>query len=155
MWCVSSWASYSLAIPPVSTPSPVPAFLVERINFRLKVLWEDWYLYHSTGVPAWLQKEGFSGSISPMPWVLAKATPIDSWEPPLSHVFGTASRCPLPLPLQISPPVADFHSFTWPSGHLYCLSLYLSLNTLIYLPICSPTQFLHSMCLLWLFYSPF
>ena len=35
----SSWAGYWMAIPSVSAPSPVSAFLVDRINFGLKVFW--------------------------------------------------------------------------------------------------------------------
>jgi hypothetical protein len=40
-WClpmvwISSWAGYCLAILLVSTPSPVPAFLVDRIQFVSK-----------------------------------------------------------------------------------------------------------------------
>jgi hypothetical protein len=45
LW-VSSWACYWLAIPSVSAPSPMPAFLVDRINFVLKVLWVGWCLWH-------------------------------------------------------------------------------------------------------------
>jgi hypothetical protein len=40
MKCVSSWASYLFAIPSVSDPYPIPVFLVNRINFASKVLWE-------------------------------------------------------------------------------------------------------------------
>jgi hypothetical protein len=39
MGWASSWASYWLTIPSVTAPSPVPMFLVDRINFGLKVLW--------------------------------------------------------------------------------------------------------------------
>jgi hypothetical protein len=42
---------------------PVSAFLVDRINFGLKVLWVGWYIYSSIGVPAWLQEMASSGSI--------------------------------------------------------------------------------------------
>ena len=38
---VSSWAGYWLVIPSVSDPAPEPTLLVDRINFRLKVLWVD------------------------------------------------------------------------------------------------------------------
>ena len=34
---VSSWAGCRLEVPSVSAPSPVPAFLVDRIHFGLKV----------------------------------------------------------------------------------------------------------------------
>ena len=46
--------------------SPVPIFLVDRINFGLKFLWVGWCLYCSTGVPARLQEVTSSGSIAPM-----------------------------------------------------------------------------------------
>jgi hypothetical protein len=55
-----------LATPSVSAPSPVPTLLVDRINTGFKVLWVGWSLYHSTGVPAWLQEVAYSGFISPM-----------------------------------------------------------------------------------------
>jgi hypothetical protein len=46
--------------------SPVPAFLTVRINFGWKVLWVGWFLYHSTGVPVWLQDMAYSYSTSPV-----------------------------------------------------------------------------------------
>jgi hypothetical protein len=61
----SSWAGYWLAIPTVCFIL-IPPFLVDRINFRLKVLWVGWYFCCSTGVLAWLQEVGFLGSISRM-----------------------------------------------------------------------------------------
>jgi hypothetical protein len=45
-----------LVIPSVCVPSPIPAFLVDRINFGLKVLWVGWFPYHSIGTPAWLEE---------------------------------------------------------------------------------------------------
>jgi hypothetical protein len=56
-WClpmgwVANWDGYLLAIPSVFVPSPVPTFLVGRINFGLKVLWVGWCPYQSIGVPA-------------------------------------------------------------------------------------------------------
>jgi hypothetical protein len=44
----------------------IPAFLVDRINFGLKVLWVGWCFYHSDEVSACLQKVDFLGSISPL-----------------------------------------------------------------------------------------
>ena len=35
----------------VSTPSPVPAFLVDRVNFGSNVLWVGWHFYCATQVP--------------------------------------------------------------------------------------------------------
>jgi uncharacterized membrane protein (DUF106 family) len=58
---VIGWPFPQSLLPPLS-----PAFLVDRIDFGLKVLWVGWYLYCSTGVPAWLQKVAFSDSMSPM-----------------------------------------------------------------------------------------
>jgi hypothetical protein len=39
MGWISSWASYWLAIPSDSSPSPVPSLLVDRTNFGFQVLW--------------------------------------------------------------------------------------------------------------------
>ena len=59
-WClsmgwVSSWVCYWLALPLVIAPSPTSAFLVDRINFGLKVLWVDWCPYQSNVVTFGLQ----------------------------------------------------------------------------------------------------
>ena len=53
-WClpmgwISRWADYWLAIPLVSTLSPICAVLADRIYSGLKVLWVGWYSYLSTG----------------------------------------------------------------------------------------------------------
>jgi hypothetical protein len=37
-----------------SASFPMLEFLVDKINFGLKVLWVGWCPYHSTGVPVWL-----------------------------------------------------------------------------------------------------
>jgi hypothetical protein len=80
---------------PQSLLHPIPVFLIDRINFGLKVLWVDWCPYRFTGVPpAWLQEMAFLGSISPMWWVTAKVTPTDSWTPPLSQVSVSSCRWP-------------------------------------------------------------
>jgi hypothetical protein len=121
MGWVSSWAGYWLAIRSVSAPSLVPAFLVNRINFRLKVLSVGWCLYWSSVAPTRLQEVAFSGSMSPVLWVTAKVTFIDSWTSHFSQVSGTSSRWPLA-------PSCRFHSFSWPSDHLSCLSPHLILN---------------------------
>jgi hypothetical protein len=52
---VSIWAGYWWGIPSVSAVFPIPVFCIDRINYRTKVLWVGWCLYHSTGVLAWLQ----------------------------------------------------------------------------------------------------
>ena len=50
---VSSWDGYWLAIPSVSeyisSLSSMPAFLVDRINYGLKVFWVRWCLYPAIG----------------------------------------------------------------------------------------------------------
>jgi hypothetical protein len=48
-----------------------------------------WYPYPFTGIPAWLKGGGLFRFHIPT----AKATPIDSLEPPPSQVSGTSSRC--------------------------------------------------------------
>ena len=116
---VSSWAGYCLVIPPVSAPSLIPTFPVDRTDLWFKVYWMCWCSYCSTGVPAWLQRGGSFRLHIPMLWVTAKFTPIDSWAPPLSQVSGTSLR---------PPPVVDFHSFSWPSDRLSCPSSHLILN---------------------------
>jgi hypothetical protein len=42
------WLSVGLSL----LHPPIPAFLIDRINFGLKVLWVGLYAYPSTGVPA-------------------------------------------------------------------------------------------------------
>jgi hypothetical protein len=49
MGWVSSWVGYCLAQSSVSAPCSVPAFLVDRINFGLKVLCVSWCPYNATG----------------------------------------------------------------------------------------------------------
>ena len=53
---LSIWAGYWLLIPSVSAISLILAFLVARINFRLKVLWVGCRPYLSTRTLAWLQE---------------------------------------------------------------------------------------------------
>ena len=50
-----------------------------------------------------------------------------------------------------TPSLADFHSFSWPSGHLSCPSPHLIFNLPIPIPIPSTTQFPSFIWLLWLF----
>ena len=75
---------------------PCACILVNRIHFGLKVLWVDWCLYYSTGVPAWLQKVISSGSIAQMLWVTAMVKSIDCWVPPLYKVSVLYCRCLVP-----------------------------------------------------------
>jgi hypothetical protein len=104
----------------------MPAFLVDRINFVLKVLWVGWCLYLSTMVPEWLKEVAFSGSIFPMLRVTDKVTPIDSWVPFLSQVSVSSWRCAPPSKPRS---VAYFYSFSWPSCHLfYCPSPHMILT---------------------------
>ena len=91
----------------ISDPSPMPAFLVHRINFELKVLWVGWYLYCSTGVPAWLQQVASSGSISQCCESQLKSP---YWLLGASFIPGlclSLEMFPTSSPLS----VADFHSF--------------------------------------------
>jgi hypothetical protein len=123
------------AIPSVSAPSHVPAFLVDRINFGLKVLWVCCCPYRSTVAPAWLQEVASSASISLILWVTAKVTILDSWVSPLSQVLCLFLEMPHTSP---SLSAADFHSFSWPSGHLSCLFPHLILNPPVPSPILVP-----------------
>ena len=50
----------------LSALSPVPVFLVERINFGFNIMWVGWYFYSSIGVPVWLLDMVSLDSISPM-----------------------------------------------------------------------------------------
>jgi hypothetical protein len=50
----------------VSALSAMPAFLVDRIIFGLKVLWVGCCPYCSSGVSARLQEVAYSGFTSPM-----------------------------------------------------------------------------------------
>ena len=94
MGWASSWDSYWMAIPSVSTPSRMPEFLVNRIHFALKVSRGGCCPCYPTGDPAWLQEVASSCSIPPILWVTAKVTPIDSWVPPFSQVSVSSWRCP-------------------------------------------------------------
>ena len=63
-WEVWGWASYWLAIPSVSVPPSCISCLHDKI--WAVFLCVSWYLYSSTGFPAWLQEVVFSVSICPM-----------------------------------------------------------------------------------------
>jgi hypothetical protein len=117
MGWVSNWASYWLVTLSDSVLSPIPAFLVNRVNLESKVLWVGWCPYHYIGVPAWLQEMTSSGSISPV-----KVTPQLILFYPLCQVSVMSWRCPLPHQLQI---------FIHSHGHLSCLSPYTSYNMLL------------------------
>ena len=152
MECVSSWAVNWLTLTSVSMPSPVPVILVERIHFGLKVLWVCWCPYHSIGVLPRLQNVTSSGSISPMIWVTAKDSLIDSWAPALyqvsfsswrSHHLHTTVSCRFHFILMAIWPyllytlIPDTESPKFPS------------------PFPLPSSSLSPICLLWLFYCPF
>ena len=98
----------------------VSAFLVDRTNFGLKVLWLCWCLYSSTWGSAWLQWVASSESVSLLRWISAKVTPKDCWETSPSQVSGTSWRCCSPLPNS-----CRFQSFSWLSGPLSCFSSHL------------------------------
>ena len=135
---VSSCAGYWLTIPSASAPTLMVAFLVDRINFGLKVFWVGWCLYCFSRVPVSLQGVISSGSISPM------VTTTDSRASLLSQVSVSFRRW-----LHLLTPVNGRLSIiSWPSSHLFCSSPHLILNS----PF--PSKFCSSVCLLWLVYSP-
>jgi len=86
----------------------------------MNISWVCWCSYHATGVSAWLQEVASSGSISPLLWVSAKVTHIDSWKS-LAHPWHTSN----PLP----PTAADFYLFSWLTGSLPWFSPHLILNS--------------------------
>lgn len=121
----------------------VSAFLVERIKF-----WEESFVGGLVSISlhqgSCLATGGsLSRRIFPVLWVTAKATPIDSWVPPLSHFSISSWKCPHQLQISIhfhglvaiSPvlPTPDlesalsspFPSFPFPSHYLplYLLSV--------------------------------
>jgi hypothetical protein len=55
-----------LAIPSVSASLPIPEFLIGRRERLKDFECVGWGLYHSTGVPVWVQEVATSGSISPV-----------------------------------------------------------------------------------------
>ena len=122
-WCLSlgmilSWAHYWLAIPSVSAPSHVPAFLVDRIRFGSKVLWVVWCPYHSNRDPAQLQEITSSGFISLVLWLTAKVILIDYWSALFCRSLSRPGdapyipQFPFPSPLQPSSlPFSDSHDY--------------------------------------------
>ena len=64
MGWVSSWADYKLAIPSVSTPSPVPAFLVDGVNFGLKIGVPIVLLRFLSGYRRWLFRIHITNAVS-------------------------------------------------------------------------------------------
>ena len=81
----------------------VSLFLVDRMNFGLKVLWMGLCPYPSTGEGLAWQQEDTLASIAQLLSMSAKITPIDFGESPPSQVSGTSQRCP-----------------QYPSSHLSC-----------------------------------
>ena len=133
MGWVSSWTGYWLGIPSVSVPSPIPSFLLVRINFGSIFLWVGWCSYCLTGVPVWLQEIAPPGSISPILWVTDKITPIDSWVLLLSQVFVMSWRCPN-LSIPFSCRFLFFLMVIWPSP---CHIIFI--HDLEPPPFCSPS----------------
>ena len=138
MGWVSSWVGYCLAQSSVSAPCSVPAFLVDRINFGLKVLCVSWCPYNATGF-----LPGFRRWPLQVPYPQCCESQLRS--PPL-----ILQLLPSPRSLSLSgdvpasspPLVADFHSFSWPSGHPSCASPNQILNPHsppMSLPMPSPT----------------
>ena len=90
-WClpmawVNSLEDYWLTSPLGSDPSPVPTFLIERINFASK--FSEWVGYR--GWPVQVLYPQYCESQLRLP-------PIDSWVSSLSKVSVMSSRCPLLL----------------------------------------------------------
>ena len=80
---------------------PWPCISCRQYKFWVKVLWVDWWLYCSTGIPVCLQEMPSSGCKSFMLWVIAKVS---------SHWFLSVPPCPWPL------------SGKWKSKQPWCLS---------------------------------
>jgi hypothetical protein len=152
MGWVSSWASYWWYIPSVSAPSLVPTLLVDRIHFWVEILWVNWCLNHSTGVIVLIQEV----DSSKVPYPQCSESELRSSPLILGHLSyprflyyqrwkknaPTPHLCQLKIsihfhgPLAISPVLPH----TWTSHYSTQLL---------------PSKFLASICLLWLFYSPF
>ena len=96
--CVSSWPFYCLAIPSVSALSFVPAFLVDRTNLGLNVLWVDHCPYRSNKGPVWLQEVTTSGSIVPL---LGVSTKIARIETPGSLPHPASTVGPRDAPIRV------------------------------------------------------
>ena len=85
--------------PSVSGPSPVLAYLVDRVNFGSTILGVGWCPYCSIGIFAWLQEMASLGSIFPVLWGIAKVTPIYFWVPPQPRSLAHPQDTPhLPTP---------------------------------------------------------
>jgi hypothetical protein len=96
---------------PISTPSSMPTFLVDRINLGLKVSWVGWCLYCSP----WGSCLATGGGLLSFPIpnaVTAKITSIDSWAPPSSQA-SVLSLGRLP-----PPHLCQLWIFTHFHGHL-------------------------------------
>lgn len=127
---------YCLAIPSISAPPSisVSTFLGGRINLGLKVLWLDWCPCHYTGVHAWL--EASSGSISPLPWVSAKVTSTDSWEPPYPRSLARPWDVPTQQ-LQIAIYFSSYLTILRVSPHTWSWKYPLSFLILLSYPVSS------------------
>jgi hypothetical protein len=130
---ISNWAGYWLVIPSVSTPLPIPIFLIERISFESKVLLLTWCSYRFTFLPGHRRQP--PQAQYPQCCESQPRTPslIAEYLPYLFLEMSLSLSISLPTPL----PVADFHSFLCLSGHL----LYLSPHPIPLLPSRSPIPF--------------
>ena len=72
------------------------------------------------------------------------------WFSLIPGFYLTVKMTSTSIPLSVS----DFHSFSWPSSHLFCHSSTLVSESPIPLPIPPPSQFPSFISLLWLFYYP-
>lgn len=87
----------------------VPAFLLDRIDFVLNILWAGWCSYPSTGGPAWLQEVATAYSITPLLGVSEKLSQRLTGVFPFS---GMSWRCSL-IPILCQLPIS--HNWPWTS----------------------------------------
>jgi hypothetical protein len=131
-WCllmgwISSWVSYWLAISSVSAPSPMPEFLIDRINFGLKILWVGWCFYHSTGGPAWLTYRRWTLQV---PYPQCSESQLRSPALNLGHLpYSRSLTHPGDGPYLLTPGSCRFsflfHGLTYTTWLWMCLNSYL------------------------------
>lgn len=148
MWQVSSWAGYCLVIRSTSVLSFCFCVSCRQVNFR-----SNFCEYVGVPIiPLWFDP-GYRM------WLLQDVCPhcceSQLMSPPLILGSPPIHRDGWHLKDVPSPPMsaADFHSFLWPSVFVPCLFHTCSWYPHPHLSPLS-TQFLISICFLWLFYSP-
>ena len=127
--------------------SPITASLLDSINFALTVLWMGLCPYQSIVSSLATEGEYFRLHIL---YVRSHSEGHPHW------LLGTSPILGIKMP-STSPPLPGkyFHSFSWSSGHISCISphLTLTLPPFILILIPSPKPFTPYICLLWIFYS--